>query len=72
MLTEHVTCDRCGKDSIVKSAGGFFRLDNLKRRLEVVQIIHCPNCGLTQQPEKPATINLDPRGTLSGGGTTYA
>ena len=52
MLTLHVTCDRCGKEAVLKNSEGFFRLNRQKRRLEVIQIVDCPVCGLVEQPEK--------------------
>jgi hypothetical protein len=53
-----VACDRCGLDSVVKNSDGVFRLDKQKRRLEMVQIIGCPRCGLVERP----TTHLNPQG----------
>jgi hypothetical protein len=58
MRKTNTTCALCGLDAVIKNNEGAFRYNKATRRLEAIQIIKCPACGLVEQLANPPALHL--------------
>jgi endogenous inhibitor of DNA gyrase (YacG/DUF329 family) len=52
------TCAHCGLDAVIKNDERAFRYNKATRRLEAIQIVKCPTCGLVEQLANPQALHL--------------